>query len=138
MFGNNERDEYTPNGAGVQSEDTVIGSTIKIEGDLVSNGNIMVEGEVVGSLKTEKTLTVGYGAKVNADVKATNALISGDVNGNMAVTDKIELNETAVVNGDVQAGVIVIKAGAKFNGKCTMHDGKVSTESGEPASEDQD
>jgi cytoskeletal protein CcmA (bactofilin family) len=132
MFGANEREEFsTP---AIQSEDTVIGSTIKIEGDLVSNGNIMVEGEVVGSLKTEKTLTVGNGAKVNADVKATNAIVSGEVNGNMSVGEEITLNESSVVNGDIQAKVVVIKAGAKFNGKCSMTEGVSMTS--EPAAEE--
>lgn len=137
MFGLNDKEEVTNNIKGVQTEDTVIGNTIKIEGDLVSNGNILVEGEVVGSLKTEKTLTVGLGAKVNADIKATTALISGEVNGNITVTEKIELNESAVVNGDLQAKIVVIKAGAKFNGKCTMTDSAFvsSSDTSEPAAE---
>ena len=101
-------------------EDTVIGSSIKIEGDLVSNGGILVEGEVVGTLKTEKSLTVGERAKVVADVKAKEAFISGKVEGNIEVADKIELASTAEINGDIKATSLVIAAGAVFNGKCEM------------------
>lgn len=125
MFGSNDKEDFVPTNNGQQPEDTVIGSTIKIEGDLVSNGNIMVEGEVVGSLKTEKSLTVGQGAKVSADVKATNALISGEVSGNISVVEKIELAESAKVDGDIAAKVVVIKPGAIFNGKCSMEGGLI-------------
>lgn len=124
MFGSNGQEDLTPSGANQpQAEDTIIGSTIKIEGDLVSNGNILVEGEVLGTLKTEKNLTVGHGAKVNADVKASSALVSGEVNGNISVDEKIELSESANITGDIAAKILVIKPGATFNGKCTMTEG---------------
>jgi len=117
MFKNSE-EGYGPETNGV--EDTLIGSSIKIEGDLVSNGSINVEGEVVGSLKTEKRLRVGEKAKVVADVKAQEAFISGAVQGNIVVSGRLELSSTAKVNGDIQAASLSIAAGALFNGKSTM------------------
>lgn len=127
MFKTNEKDEFgSYNGATV--EDTVIGSSIKIEGDLVSNGSIVIEGEVVGSLKTEKSLKVGEKAKVVADVKAQTAYIAGKVQGNVTVSDKLELTSTAQVNGDISASTLVIAGGAVYNGKCAMNEGKVLNE----------
>jgi cytoskeletal protein CcmA (bactofilin family) len=121
MFGSQDKEGPVSEVTTAQpSEDTIIGKTIKIEGDLISNGDIIVEGEVTGTLKTEKTLRVGQGAKVSADVKANIALISGEVTGNLDVTDKVELTESAVVNGDIKAKVVSIHAGASFNGRCTM------------------
>jgi cytoskeletal protein CcmA (bactofilin family) len=117
MFKNNEED-YNSEGNG--TEDTVIGSSIKIEGDLVSNGSINVEGEVVGSLKTDKGLKVGERAKVVANIKAEEAYISGQVEGNITVNSRLELASTARVNGDVQASTLNIAAGAVFNGGCAM------------------
>ncbi|MFH0988016.1 MAG: polymer-forming cytoskeletal protein [Parcubacteria group bacterium] len=136
MFKPNGKDEMEDfNGA----EDTVIGSSIKIEGDLVSNGSIVVEGEVKGSLKTEKSLRIGERAKVVADVSAQEAVISGKVNGNIAVTDKLELAATAEVNGDIKAGTLTIAAGAVFNGNCAMgEDGKDSFKSKEIAKTDEE
>ncbi len=105
-------------------EDTVIGSSIKIEGDLVSNGSIIVEGEVIGSVKTASNVRIGDRAKVIANLEAKEALISGKVEGNVTVQDKIELLETAEVSGDIQARTVIIAAGAIFNGKCTMAGGR--------------
>ena len=104
-------------------DDTIIGSTIKIEGDLVSNGNIIVEGEVLGSLKTEKTLRVGEGAKVKADVKAADVFVSGEIIGNLDVSKRIDLAKTARVTGDIKAQIIEMAAGAVFNGRVTMEGG---------------
>jgi cytoskeletal protein CcmA (bactofilin family) len=120
MFGSKELEEL--NKTGEQAQDTIIGSTIKIEGDLVSNGNIVVEGEVVGSLKTDRGLRVGANAKVKADVKAAQALIAGEVAGNVVIDDTLELTETARVSGDISARVISIQSGALFNGRCSMNE----------------
>jgi len=103
-------------------EDTVIGRSIKIEGDLVSNGSINVEGEVVGSLKTDKILRVGEQAKVVAAVKAEEAFISGCVEGNIVVRGKVELASSAVVSGDIQSSVLIIASGAVFNGRSVMNE----------------
>ncbi|MFH0780320.1 MAG: polymer-forming cytoskeletal protein [Parcubacteria group bacterium] len=119
MFKSNAEERENANGfAG--ADDTVIGNSIKIEGDMVSNGSIVVEGEVIGSLKTEKNLTVGEKAKIVADVSAKEAFISGKVQGNIKVQDKLELAASAEVNGDISASVLKIDAGAVFNGKCSM------------------
>jgi len=120
MFKNNEDEGYGPETNGV--EDTLIGSSIKIEGDLVSNGSINVEGEVVGSLKTEKRLRVGEKAKVVADVRAQEAFISGTIQGNITVGGRLELSSTAKVTGDIQASSLSIAAGAIFNGKSSMQE----------------
>lgn len=116
MFKSNGEDYKTMAG----TDDTVIGGSIKIEGDLKSNGSIVVEGEVVGSLKTAASLRVGDRAKIVATVEAKEALISGKVQGNVVVQDKLELMSTAEINGDIQATTLIIAAGAVFNGKCTM------------------
>lgn len=103
--------------------ETFIGSSVKVEGDFVSKGNVTVEGMVCGTLKTEKDLKVGAAAKISASVFATNAYVAGEVKGNMKVSGKLELTDTSKIYGDVEAKTIVMAAGAVLNGKCTMsHD----------------
>ncbi len=100
--------------------ETLIGSSVKVEGDFVSKGNVTVEGMVCGTLKTEKDLKVGVGAKISANVFATNAVVAGEVKGNMKVSGKLELTDTSKIYGDVEAKTVVMSAGAILNGKCTM------------------
>ncbi|MFH1192119.1 MAG: polymer-forming cytoskeletal protein [bacterium] len=102
--------------------ETIIGNSVKVEGDFVGEGNVIVEGIVSGSLKTNKNLKVGARARIFANVRAANALIAGEVNGNIIADEMIELTATAKVSGDIKAKIITISAGAVFNGKCSMGD----------------
>lgn len=100
--------------------ETIIGPSVKVEGDFVGEGNVIVEGIVSGNLRTNKNLKVGERSKILANIKATNALISGEINGNISIEGTLELTGTAKVHGDIKAKTIVIAAGAIFNGKCEM------------------
>ncbi len=100
--------------------ETIIGPSVKVEGDFTSKGNVTVEGMVQGSLKTEKDLKIGVGAKISASVFANNAFIAGEVKGNVKASGRLELTDTSKVYGDVEAKTVIMVAGAVLNGKCTM------------------
>ena len=106
--------------------ETVVGHSVKLEGDFSSDENVRIDGSVSGTVKTNKNLMIGERASVEADVFADNATIAGRVNGNIDVKTKLELLETARIAGDIKAGVLSITAGAVFSGQCSM-----STEKGD-------
>ena len=107
---------------GEVADDTIIGRSIKIEGDLSSAGNIIIEGEVKGSVKTGKHLKVGDQAMVQANVDADNAVVSGVVEGNVTVNGVLEMAESAKIFGDISARTLSIASGAVFNGNCKMEE----------------
>jgi len=100
--------------------ETVIAASVKVEGEFVSQGNVLIEGVVEGSLKTEKNLRVGERARINADVSAASATVAGEVRGNIVVAEKLELEPTAHIYGDVRAKVLTVAAGAQVNGRIAM------------------
>ncbi len=104
--------------------ETIIGPSVKIEGDFITEGNIVVEGVVAGSLKTSKNLRVGTKSKIFANVNADNALIAGEIQGNIKINGKLELTATAKIFGDIRAEILIIAAGASVNGKCQAGDGR--------------
>jgi len=101
--------------------ETVVGPSVKVEGDFASEGNIIVKGVVCGNVKTSKKLTVENGAKIFANVKAGSAVISGGVKGNVKIDSNLELTETAQVSGDITCKILSIAAGALVHGKVTMN-----------------
>ena len=107
-------DEYQGGG------ETIIARGVKLEGDFKSEGNVVVEGEVNGTLTAGNDLRVSEGAAINANVKTENAVVAGEINGNVKVKDKLELLATAKVNGDVSTKVLSITPGAIVNGKISM------------------
>jgi len=115
---------FKENPASVQETDTIIGPSVKVEGDFVTEGNIIVEGTICGTIKTSQNLKVGPGAKIFANVIAENALIAGEVQGNLNVSGKLELTATAKIFGDIKTATISVASGAIMNGKCSMADNK--------------
>ena len=100
--------------------ETIISAAVKVEGDLVSDGNIVVDGRVSGSIITKANLIVGEKANISASIKALNAKISGKIKGNLEVIEKLELTSTSKIDGDVTARILVINEGAQLNGKLQM------------------
>lgn len=100
--------------------ETIVGPSVKVEGDFVSEGNVVIEGQVNGTVKTSKHLRVEEGAKIAANVAAESALISGEVRGNVKVNSTLELTPTAKVYGDVEAKTLIVAAGAIIHGRCIM------------------
>ncbi len=102
--------------------DTIIAQGVRVEGDFNSKGNIIIEGAVLGSVKTNNNLHVGERAKIAASISAKDAFVAGEIQGNVKVKEKLELAPTAKVYGDIEAKTLVINAGAIMNGKCVMPD----------------
>ncbi|MEK7652914.1 MAG: polymer-forming cytoskeletal protein [Patescibacteria group bacterium] len=104
--------------------DTVIGPSVKLEGDFVTEGNIIIDGIVSGEIKTARNLKVGAGSKIFANVSAENALVAGEIQGNVRITNRLELTSSAKVFGDIKTGILAMAAGAMLSGKCQVGDEK--------------
>lgn len=100
--------------------DTIIAAGVKVEGDFQSQGNLIIEGEVLGSVKTAADLFVGEKAKIHATVSAANAKVSGEVRGNLKVKERLELGPLSRISGDVKTKILIVEAGAIVNGKISM------------------
>lgn len=106
-------------GAGTEAE-TIISSSVKVEGDLTSGGDIIIDGRVEGTVTTQRNLVVGEQAEIIANVKAANAKIAGHIKGNLEISGKLELGPTSKLQGDVVAKVLVVAEGAQLNGHYQM------------------
>jgi len=100
--------------------ETIVGPSVKVEGDFNSQGNVLIQGTVSGNIKTDKYLQVEEGAKIMASVRADSVKVSGEVHGNIKAKSTIELTPTARVIGDVEAKTLIIAPGAILHGKCAM------------------
>jgi len=100
--------------------ETVVGPSVAVEGDFVSEGNIIVKGSVSGSVKTSALLSVEEGAKILANVKAQSAVIAGHVKGHLKVVDRLEILETAQISGDISCAILSVAPGALLSGKIVM------------------
>jgi cytoskeletal protein CcmA (bactofilin family) len=91
-----------------------------IKGDINSNGDIRIDGQVEGTIITKGKLVVGPTGIVIGEVSCTNADISGSVNAKITVSELLSLKSTAKLNGDISTNKIAIEPGANYTGNCTM------------------
>lgn len=100
--------------------ETIIAQGVRIEGEFIAEGDIVIEGEVRGTITTAGDLRIGDGAKVEADIRAQNAMVSGEVRGTMHITGKLELMPSSKFTGDLAVDVLSVGAGAQVNGTVRM------------------
>jgi len=93
-----------------------IGSSMFIKGDIRTHEELLVDGEVEGSLESHSLLTVGPNGKVRANIKAREVVIFGRVQGNVEVSDKLAIREQGSLVGDIKTAGISIDDGAYFKG----------------------
>jgi len=103
--------------------DTIIGPTVSVEGNFKGEGNIIVEGEVKGSLKTKGYLKATESSNIMANITAGSAEIAGQLVGNVKIKDNLDIKENAVVQGDIETGMITVAYGAVVNGNLKMKGG---------------
>lgn len=116
MLSNNKKDNpAAPNGS-----INVIGSDTTIEGNIISKGDVRIDGTLIGSIRTSSKLVLGISGKIEGDVHAKSADISGKISGNANVTEILYLKTTSRIVGDIQTNKLVVESGGEFNGKCEM------------------
>ena len=111
--------------------ETIVGTSVKLKGNLKSDGDITVDGSVNGEIKTKGAVNIGPSAHVIANVKAKKVAVSGTVQGNIEATERLTITETGRIYGDIVANVLSISAGAIFTGKSTMME-KIKPQETEP------
>lgn len=120
------------------NNETIIAQGVMVEGDFTSQGDVVIDGEVKGSVQTAQTLRIGDSAKIHADVTANTAIVAGEVQGNIRITDRLELLESSRVHGDIEASVLSIAAGANVNGRITMNGGAKAAKPNKEPKEEQE
>ena len=110
-----------------------IGSSMRIEGELMGSEDLVIDGTVHGKIRIAgHQLTIGENAKVLAEIHdARSVIVRGEMKGNIAAEDKIEIGSTGSVEGDIKAPRVVLSDGARFKGSIDMGS-KVTSGNGNP------
>ncbi|HBG88235.1 MAG TPA: cell shape determination protein CcmA [Marinilabiliaceae bacterium] len=98
----------------------MIGPGTKIVGNIETNGDIRIDGNIEGNINSKGKVVVGNNGFVKGEIICNNAEISGSLNGKMSVTELLSLKASSKVNGDIKSGKLSIEPGALFSGTCSM------------------
>ena len=98
----------------------LIGNGTTIKGDIDSNGDIRIDGHLIGSLKANGKVVIGQTGVMEGDLNCKQAEISGVVKGNITTEELTALKSTSKVEVDLTTKQLLIEVGAQFTGKCVM------------------
>ena len=102
----------------------VLGATIKIKGDITGDENLLIEGQVDGSVTLNShELTVGRTGRVHADVSAKVIRIDGEVQGDITSREKVLLSSTSNTKGNIITPKMTLEEGARFKGSIDIDPG---------------
>lgn len=94
---------------------SVIGTDLTVMGNLVSRGEVHIEGEIQGDIHGTNVV-VGEKAKITGAIIADEVIVRGHVMGSIR-GKKVMLQATSHVEGDVFHQALAIEQGAFFEGK---------------------
>ena len=102
-----------------QVSNRILAGTI-ITGDVVSDGDIRVDGKVVGNMQVTGKLVIGENGRVEGEVAWKNAAIAGQLEGTLKVDQTLSLTASAKLQGQVQVEKLAVEPGAEINGSVSM------------------
>jgi cytoskeletal protein CcmA (bactofilin family) len=99
---------------------SIIGPDLTIMGNLISAGEVQVDGEVQGDLHGSHVV-VGEKARITGGIMAQEIVVRGHVMGSIR-GNKVMLQASSHVEGDVHHQALSIEQGAYFEGKSRRAD----------------
>lgn len=119
--------------AGRAKESATIGPSIRIRGDLAGEEDLLVQGEVEGTITLEQNLvTIGKEGKVNATVNARVIIVEGQVDGDLNGEEQVTLKKSAGVRGNIVSPRVSLEDGARFKGSIDMEGEKARKPGADP------
>lgn len=105
---------------GITGNETIIGSGVRVKGNLTSEHDIIIDGNLAGNVKTKGAINVGVNAVIKGNLVARDVSISGQLEGDIKVTNHAAISETGRVRGNIACGDIAIASGGVFLGTSVM------------------
>lgn len=104
---------------------SIIGPGMRVEGDLVTEGTVRIEGSIRGTVRASKAVVVHKDGVVEGDIVTQDAVIGGRVRGTVVAESRLELQSTSDIEGHITAPLqhLLLEEGARFNGDIQMSDG---------------
>ncbi len=107
---------------------SILGPDLTVNGDLISKGELRVDGEVQGDIRGVRVV-IGEGARITGGVVAEDVIILGHVMGSVRGL-RVSLQSASHVEGDVYHQALVMEQGAFFEGRSRRADSPMADSPG--------
>ncbi|HEV2303888.1 MAG TPA: polymer-forming cytoskeletal protein [Candidatus Acidoferrales bacterium] len=110
-----------PSAQAPRSDAAVLTRGIRIKGELTGKADLVIDGEVDGSIRLgDSRLTIGQAGHIRAHIEAAEIFVKGQVEGNLRGRERVILGSSCHVIGDLESPRVAIEEGARFKGRVEM------------------
>src|SRR5207244_3083625 len=97
---------------------------VSIKGSVKFLNELLIDGEVEGTIDSTGTLTIGEHARIRGEIRTKSVKVRGTVEGNIFVTECCELQANCTLRGDIEAPRLVVNENVTFLGNAKVGTGK--------------
>ena len=110
------------NGVGNRFEPVraTLSSGVSIKGTVKFRSELVIDGEVEGTIESLGRLTVGRNGRVRGDIQTRSVTIHGRVDGNLSVDERCELRSGCTLHGDIETPRLVVDEDVNFTGNAAI------------------
>jgi cytoskeletal protein CcmA (bactofilin family) len=93
---------------------------VSIKGDVKFGSELVIDGEVEGTITSSGRLTVGQHARIRGEIHAGSVTVQGTVEGNIFASERCSLEPGATLRGDIEAPRLGVDENATFLGSAKI------------------
>jgi len=97
-----------------------LGPDAQVTGKLVFSTPTRIEGKLKGELRASDLLVIGTHAVVHANVHAAKLVVLGEVHGQVTGALRVEICPGGCIYGEIETRALVVREGARFEGRSKM------------------
>jgi cytoskeletal protein CcmA (bactofilin family) len=98
----------------------ILSRGVSIEGSVKFASELLIDGEVDGTIESGGILTIGEHAHIKGEITAGSVTVQGMVEGNILATERCELLAGSTLKGDIEAPRLVVDEAAAFQGSAKI------------------
>lgn len=98
----------------------LISKGTRITGDVISEGDLRIDGHLKGNIKSKGRLVVGETGAIEGEIDCGNVEIAGKVKGKILANELITMKATAMIAGEITTSKLSVEPGSLFTGTCRM------------------
>ncbi len=117
MFNAKSKSESSEN---LPASASMIGAGTSLKGDITSNGDLRIDGSLIGNIIGSAKVIIGANGAVEGDISCAQADIMGSVSGSIKAKELLQLKNGSMVKGNISAAKLQVEPAATFNGQCHM------------------
>ncbi|MGG0814919.1 polymer-forming cytoskeletal protein [Paenibacillus alvei] len=110
----------TSSGKKTIGTDTLIGQATTVEGKLVCETDLRIEGTITGDVHCSQNVIIGESGKAYSNIHASSLIIAGLMQGDVSVTETVIIESSGRLEGNILCRSFIIKEGGTFNGNSQM------------------